>query len=183
MAPATVPDDVLVKVSTEGLKPLAADFTLLIWSASTGFVSDYYHALQSRRNTISTFYIPPPSMQVGKPILTIIFNGRVLQNGASVQAMFENEMPQTRYEAQSIDCQILNPQYTPEGGVSHSRSAASTMTILVIVSGAVRFSEDRNDPERQFSETFVLVPNQDRGPRGQRPKDFLIQSQSFRVVV
>jgi NTF2-related export protein 1/2 len=182
MAPATVPDDVLVKVSTEGLKPLAANFTLLIRPATTGFVSDYYHALQSRRNTISTFYIPPSAMQGGKPIPTIIFNGRVLQNGASVQAMFENEMPPARYEAQSIDCQILNPQYTPEG-VSHSRSAASTMTILVMVSGAVRFSEDRNDPDRGFSETFVLVPNQDRGPRGQRPKEFLIQSQNFRVVV
>lgn len=121
-------------------------------------------------------------MQGGKPIPTIVINGNVLQNGGAVQEMFENQMPPTRYETQSIDCHILNPQYTPEG-VSHSRSAASTMTILVVISGAVRFGEDRNDPERQFSETFVLVPNQDRGARGQRPKDFLIQSQNFRVVV
>jgi NTF2-related export protein 1/2 len=121
-------------------------------------------------------------MQGGKPIPTIIFNGNVLQNGTSVQEMFENEMPPTRYDTQSIDCHILNPQYAPEGATV-SRSAASTMTILVLVSGAVRFSEDRNDPDRQYSETFVLVPNRDRGPRGQRPKEFLIQSQSFRVVV
>jgi NTF2-related export protein 1/2 len=57
------------------------------------------------------------------------------------------------------------------------------MTILVIVSGIVRFGEDRNDPERQFSETYVLVPNHDRGGRGYRPKEFLIQSQNFRIVV
>jgi NTF2-related export protein 1/2 len=120
-------------------------------------------------------------MQGGKPIPTLVFNGNVLQNGAAVQEMFENEMPPTRYTAQSIDCHVLNPQYAPEG-VTLSRSAASTMTILVIVSGDVRFSEDRNDPEKKFSETFVLVPNHDRSPRVQRQMDFLIQSQNFRVV-
>lgn len=155
---------------------------MLTQAASTAFVNDYYHALQSRRNTIASFYIPPSSMQGGKPIPTIVINGNVLQNGGAVQEMFENQMPPTRYDTQSIDCHVLNPQYAPDG-VSHSRSAASTMTILVIISGAVRFSEERNDPERQFSETLVLVPNQDRGSRGQRPKDFLIQSQNFRVVV
>ena len=121
-------------------------------------------------------------MQGGKPIPTIIFNGNALQNGGSVQEMFENQMPPARYDAQSIDCHTLNPQYAPDGAPA-SRSAASTMTILVAVSGAVRFGEDRNGPERQFSETFVLVPNHDRGPRGQRPKQFLIQSQNFRLVV
>lgn len=121
-------------------------------------------------------------MQGGKPIPTIIFNGNTLPNGTSVQQMFENEMPPTRYEAQSIDCHILNPQYAPDGAPA-PRSPASTMTLLVIVSGAVRFSEDRNDPERQFSETLVLVPNQDRGGSGPRPKEFLIQSQNFRLVV
>ncbi|KAF7509676.1 hypothetical protein GJ744_007547 [Endocarpon pusillum] len=167
MTPGIAPEDVLVKISTE---------------ASTAFMNDYHHALQSRRNTISSFYIPPSSMQGGKPIPTIVMNGNILQNGGAVQEMFENQMPPTRYDTQSIDCHVLNPQYAPEG-VSHSRSAASTMTILVIVSGTVRFSEDRNDPERQFSETLVLVPNQDRRAQGQRPKDFLIQSQNFRVVV
>jgi NTF2-related export protein 1/2 len=121
-------------------------------------------------------------MQGGKPIPTILFNGNILQNGNSVQEMFENEMPATRYDAQSIDCHVLNPHFVPEGA-QVTRSAASTMTILVTVSGAVRFSEDRNDPERQFSETFVLVPNQERSSRGPRPKEFLIQSQNFRLVV
>lgn len=121
-------------------------------------------------------------MQGGKPIPTLIFNGGVLQNGAAVQEMFENEMPPTTYDTQSIDCHILNPQYAPQVAPV-SRSAASTMTIVVVVSGSVRFSEERNDSDRQFSETFVLVPNQDRGVRGQKPKDFLIQSQNFRIVV
>lgn len=121
-------------------------------------------------------------MQGGKPIPTIVFNGNTLQDGTAVQKMFENDMPATRFDAQSIDCHILNAQYAPEAAPV-SRSPASTTTILVIVSGAVRFSEDRNDPERQFSETFVLVPNHDRSPRGQRPKEFLIQSQNFRLVV
>jgi NTF2-related export protein 1/2 len=184
MAPGIAADDMQVKISTEGkhLHTHEVRYSLLILSASTAFVSDYYHTLQSRRNKISTFYIPPSSMQGGKPIPTIIFNGNVLQDGASVQEMFENEMPPTRFDTQCVDCHILNPQYTPQG-VPLSRSPASTITILVVVSGAVRFSEDRNDPDRQFSETFVLVPNHDRGPRGQRPKDFLIQSQDFRLVV
>lgn len=151
-------------------------------AASTDFIGGYYHALHSRRNTISTFYISPSTMQGGKPIPTIIFNGNALQTGDSVQEMFEKQMPATRYDAQSIDCHILNAHYAPEGTLN-SGSAASTMTILVAVSGAVRFGEDRNDPERQFSETFVLVPNHDRGPRGGRPKQFLIQSQNFRLVV
>jgi hypothetical protein len=37
MAPATVPDEVLVKVSTEGLRPLAAAFTLLNLVSLDGF--------------------------------------------------------------------------------------------------------------------------------------------------
>ena len=183
MAPGVSPDDMLVRVSTEGQNWLDRfSSTMLMWSASTAFVSDYYHALRSRRDTISTFYIPPSSMQGGKPIPTIIFNGNVMQNGAFVQKMFENEMPQTRHDAQSIDCHILNPQYAPEG-ISTSRSAASTMTILVVVSGTLRFGERMNVPDRQFSETFVLVPNHDRGPRGPSPQEFLIQSQNFRLVV
>lgn len=167
MVPSVATDDVMVKTSTE---------------ASTAFVRDYYHALRSSRNTISTFYIPPSSMPGGKPLPTIIFNGRVLQNGASVQEMFENELPPTTYETQSIDCHILNPRYAPQGAPV-SRSPASTMTLLVAVSGTVRFGEARNDTDRQFNETFVLVPNNDRGSRGQRPKDFLIESQNFRLVV
>lgn len=121
-------------------------------------------------------------MQGGKPIPIIVINGNTLQNGSSVQEMFEKEMPPTRYEAQSIDCHVLNPQYVPTGAPS-SRSAESTMTLLVIVSGTVRFGEARDAPERQFSETFTLVPNQDRGSRGQSQRGFLIQSQNFRVVV
>lgn len=121
-------------------------------------------------------------MQGGKPIPTVIFNGNPLPNGTSVQEMFENQMPPTRCSAHSIDCHILNPHYVPEGAPA-SRSAAGTITLLILVSGVVHFGEDKNDPERQFSETLVLVPNHDRGPRGQRPKEFLIQSQNFRLVV
>lgn len=56
------------------------------------------------------------------------------------------------------------------------------MSILILVSGTVRYGEDREQPQRGFSETFVLTPNPSADHARGR-KDFLIQSQNFRLVV
>lgn len=104
-----------------------------------------------------------------------------------------NQMPPTHYEVQSYDCQVINSNYITPGvepplaqpkGRGGAASVAKTMSILVLVSGYVRFGEERTKESwdlagnRGFSETFVLVPNP-----GREQRQFLIQSQNFRLVV
>ncbi|KAL4869447.1 hypothetical protein BDV12DRAFT_81878 [Aspergillus spectabilis] len=156
MAPS---EDVYAKISTE---------------ATTEFVQSFYPALESNRPVISSFYSIPAS--------TILFNGNAVADGSAVQDIFVNQMPQTRYEVQSVDCQIINKQYpTPTTG--RQPDPRKDISILVIVSGYVRFGESRDLPQRGFSETFVLVPNPSNdGPKGTR-RQWLIQTQNFRLVV
>ena len=184
MAPNPPSSETMTRVSTEGVLPLSIFLRVHTDrpSASLAFVSDYYHALQTRRHAISTFYIPVPSGPGTKPTPTIVINGKAFQDGSAVQELFEKQLPPTRYESQCVDCHVLNSNYIQEGQ-QNTRSPASTITLLVIVSGIVRFGEDRNNPERQFSETLVLIPNIHLNPRHARAKEFLIQSQNFRIVV
>ncbi|PYI15834.1 NTF2-like protein [Aspergillus japonicus CBS 114.51] len=162
MAPAS--EDTLVKHSTE---------------AATEFVNSFYPALQSNRATISSFYSQQAS--------TILFNGNVVADGAAVQEIFVNQMTPTHYEVQSFDCQIINRTYptpTATGFKLPTETTIKDMSILVIVSGFVRFGESRDLPQRGFSETFVLVPNPTAdGPKGKRRREWLIQTQNFRLVV
>lgn len=116
---------------------------------------------------------------------TILFNGNTVADGAAVQDIFVNQMPAAHYEVQSFDCQIINRAYptaTPAGAKPSTQMGVKDMSILVIVSGHVRYGEGRDQPQRGFSETFVLVPNPS-SDRGKRRKDWLIQSQNFRLVV
>jgi NTF2-related export protein 1/2 len=96
-------------------------------------------------------------------------------------------MPPTHYEVQSFDCQIINQTYptpTATGLKLPNETTIKDMSILVIVSGFVRFGEARDLPQRGFSETFVLVPNPTAdGPKGKRRREWLIQTQNFRLVV
>lgn len=146
-----------------------------ILSAATEFVQSFYPALQSNRAAIASFYSTPTS--------TILFNGSAVADGNAVQDIFVNQMPPTHYEVQSFDCQIINKQYpTPVTG--RQLDPRKDISILVIVSGHVRFGESRDLPQRGFSETFVLVPNPaSEGSKGQRRGDWLIQTQNFRLVV
>ncbi|KAJ5096092.1 hypothetical protein NUU61_005448 [Penicillium alfredii] len=158
---AATNDDTLTKVSTD---------------ASTEFVQSFYPALQSNRDAIGSFYLPTPS--------TILFNGNTVADGAAVQDIFVNQMPPAHYEVQSFDCQVVNRAYpttTATGVKPSAQMGVKDMSVLVIVSGHVRYGESRDQPQRGFSETFVLVPNPsaDRGKR----RDWLIQSQNFRLVV
>ncbi|KAL4998753.1 hypothetical protein BDV10DRAFT_166177 [Aspergillus recurvatus] len=157
MAPT---EDAYVKVSTE---------------AATEFVQSFYPALQSNRATIASFYSTPTS--------TIVFNGNPVADGNAVQEIFVSQMPPTHYEVQSFDCQIINKQY-PTATIGRQIDSRKDISILVIVSGYVRFGESRDLPQRGFSETFVLVPNpSSEGGKGKRRRDWLIQTQNFRLVV
>ncbi|KAL1965937.1 hypothetical protein VTN77DRAFT_5070 [Rasamsonia byssochlamydoides] len=165
---ATTSEDTVTKVSTDG---------------ATDFVQSFYSALQSNRGSIATFYSPVPS--------TILFNGNVVADGAAVQDIFVNQLPPTRFEVQSFDCQVINRHYptpTATGVKLPTQTTAKDMSILVTVSGYVQFGESRDTPQRGFSETFVLVPNPaagsaGAGAKGKGKKEWLIQSQNFRLVV
>ncbi|KAL5341319.1 hypothetical protein BJX70DRAFT_396038 [Aspergillus crustosus] len=155
MAPT---EDAYAKISTE---------------ATTEFVQSFYPALESNRAAIASFYSTPAS--------TILFNGNAVADGTAVQDIFVNQMPSSRYEVQSVDCQIINKQYpTPTTG--RQLDPRKDFSILVMTSGHVRFGESRDLPQRGFSETFVLVPNpSDGGQKGRRK--WLIHTQNFRLVV
>lgn len=146
--------------------------------AATDFIQSFYPALQSNRPLIASYYTQPTS--------TILFNGNTVADGNAVQDIFLNQMPPTHYEVQSYDCQIINQAYptpaTPAPAAPSgkpSKPAVKNMSILLIVSGYVRFGPAKDLPQRGFSETFVLVPN-DAKAGG---KEWLIQSQNFRLVV
>lgn len=125
-------------------------------------------------------------MPDGKPLPAIVFNGNVIPDAAAMQKMFQQQMPAAIYEVQAYDCQVMNPNYVAENAKGGVGSTGKNMTILVVVSGYVKLGEVREATMRGFSESFVLVPNPDavgaKG-RGRHIKEWLIQSQNFRLVV
>ncbi|KAG5290104.1 nuclear transport factor 2 domain-containing protein [Histoplasma ohiense] len=172
----------------------AEDAIKISIEATTAFVQSFYPALQSARDTIASFYAPNPVLS------KLLFNGNIVADGPSVQEIFTNQMPPTRYDIQSYDCQIINTNYPALPASSSSAvtaaSAARNMSILVLVNGSVRFGvevEPGDSTNRRFSETFVLVPNAQAAAAsaaaaGGAPKEreqekrWLIQSQNFRLV-
>ncbi|KAJ5207006.1 Nuclear transport factor 2 Eukaryote [Penicillium cf. griseofulvum] len=160
---AAASEDTLTKVSTE---------------AATEFVKTFYPALGSNRESLSSYYSLEPT--------TILFNGNRVTDGTAVQEIFTNQMSPTHYEVQSYDCQIINKAYPtilPGGGLKlQSEMGVKDMSFLIVVSGFVRYGEGRDQPQRGFSETFVLVPNPS-AERTRGRKDWLIESQNFRLVV
>ncbi|KAF2237599.1 NTF2-like protein [Viridothelium virens] len=166
---SNVPADIRTKISTE---------------AAESFAESYYLALRSSRATIASFYLPKSESPDGKIYPSLVLNGASLDDGMTVQKFFIEEMPFTHYEAQSIDCHVLNPNLKPlESG--RKAEAERNMSLLVSVSGWVRLQELSKGPMRGFSETFVLVPNEEF-PKGKAPKtdkkSWLIQTQNFRYV-
>ena len=153
-------------------------------SAAERLVQTYYPALQSNPATISSFYMSPAAMPDGKPLPVIVYNGNVIRDAATLQNMFQRDITSAHYEIQSYDCHVLNPNYVLDGTQGGGAASGKNMTILVTVSGFVKFG-GREATARGFSENFVLVPNHDVATkgRGRQVKEWLIQSQNFRLVV
>ena len=124
-------------------------------------------------------------MPDGKPLPVIVYNGNIIPDPTAMQTLFQEQMPQARYEIQNYDCQVLNPHYVAEGTQGNSPASGKNMTIMVTVSGIVKFGEPRAATSRGFSENFVLIPNPTAvtNARGKHTKGWLIQSQNFRLVV
>jgi NTF2-related export protein 1/2 len=125
-------------------------------------------------------------MPDGKPLPAIVFNGNVIATADAFQKMFVEDMPQTHYDAQSYDCQIINPNYIAAGMAVTDGSKGQNITVLVVISGNVRLGTGKESEVKGSSESVVLVPNPEKAlPKAKRKsmKDWLIQSQTFRLVV
>ncbi|KAI9780209.1 MAG: hypothetical protein M1816_003133 [Peltula sp. TS41687] len=162
--------------------------------AAQRFIESYYPALQTSRSTLDTFYVPSSSLSDGKTVPTIVFNGNVIPDPLALRTLFEKQMPHAHYEVQSYDCQVLNPDYSLAGPGRFDPSSGKNMSVVLTVSGYVRYGESRDAALRGFSENFVLIPNPDGGGssssspgaargRGTPRRDWLVQSQNFRLVV
>lgn len=125
-------------------------------------------------------------MPDGKPLPSITYNGNIISNAAALQEMFQNQVAAARYEVQSFDCHVINSNYIAENTQGAVSTTGKNMTILVTVSGYVKYGDLRDAPMRGFSENFVLIPNPEavnyKG-QGKNVKEWLIQSQTFRFVV
>ena len=123
-------------------------------------------------------------MTDGTLLPIIVFNGNPIPGAAAMQKTFE-EMPPAKYVVQCYDCQVINPDFVTGDCQNKASTSVKNMSILVSVSGYVKFGEPREAEMRTFNETFILVPNPAAvgGNKGRNQKDWLIQSQTFRVVV
>lgn len=163
------------------------DFTRVSTEAGEEFVDSYYTALNGTRHTINSFYVPPLAGAPGRSLPHISYNGEILNDGAALQQRFEQQMPWSHYEAQSVNVHVMNPSAAPPAGTT-KKDAERTMSLVVQVSGYVRLGERNKGPQRGFAESFVLVPNREEvGAKGTGKQDvgrkWLVQSQNFRFVV
>lgn len=151
--------------------------------AAEQFVDSYYSAVNTARHAIRAYYVPQSLLADGTSLPVIILNGAEVADGSGVQRIFQQRFPTSFFEIDVVDCHILNEQYPAQTGTSSNETAL--MSLLVVVNGVFKQGQGREQVEQEFSETLILVPNPDAPPRGQggrHRKDYLIQSQTFRVV-
>ena len=149
------------------------------------FVDRYYKAMESYRATIASLYVKPTISADGKSLPSIVYNGHIYSSGDALQKAFLEEMPPTHFDIQSVDSHCLNPSYLAEGAHASNPGFDINMSILVTVSGSVRLEAKRSAPLQGFSESLILVPNApttSRFNKGKPIKDYLVQSQTFRLV-
>ncbi|KAJ9645295.1 hypothetical protein H2199_003301 [Coniosporium tulheliwenetii] len=163
---AEVRADILTKVSAE---------------VAETFVDAYYTALQGSRNTISSYYTPRKTLSDGKVVPVIVWNGNHIPDAAAMQKMFEETMPYTYYDVQSLDCDFVNTGLAVQAATEANADVVSKKELdqhspVVVMRG----------PDEGFSETFVLVPNEEKVTgkgKGKEGRAWLIQNQNFRYVV
>lgn len=156
----------------------------IIYEASQRFVESYYRALNANRSQISSFYLQPTA---ASPLgADISLNGNVIPDPNAIQTFFETQMPKAHYEAQSYDAQVLNTNYNV--GVADEAlgpdNKGNKMSLLLLVSGYVKYGDTKEAVMRGFTESLVLVPNPESvKSKGRGGKSHLIQSQNFRLVL
>ena len=122
-------------------------------------------------------------MPDGKPLPAIVFNGSVIPDPTAMQKLFQEEMPKAEYVVGDFDCHIINPSYVAEGLKGTPATSGKNMTILLTISGFVKYGQSRSVEPHGFSETFVLTPNPaaSGNSRSRNVKEWLIQSHNFRL--
>lgn len=191
MADSTEPsEDIQVKVADNGKGNLFTNFLngVLIYVAAENFVSSYYPSLNTPQGQkrLTEFYIKPTTAAPAQA--DIVLNGNTVSSPEELQAMFENQVERCLYEAQSVDCQVLNANYNvglDDRDLGQDKKG-DKVSFMVMVCGSVKYLKEGTDGDvRGFTETFVMVPNMaahgPKAPRGLRK--WLIQSQVFRLVV
>ncbi|KAL9061734.1 MAG: hypothetical protein Q9206_000357 [Seirophora lacunosa] len=148
-----------IKISTNGRrKPQRWEYferrllTSRLLTAAQYFVESYYLALNSHRDSITSFYMAAAEMPGGKPLPSISFNGNQIPNAAAMQTMFEQQMPPSHYEVQCYDCHVVNPNYVAEGTQGWPAKTGKNMTILVAVSGYVKYGNIKEAKPRGFNQ-------------------------------
>lgn len=99
--------------------------------------------------------------------------------------MLQKTMPAANFHIHCYDCAVINPNYVPENSNFSVSSSGKNMSILVTVSGNLTYGESGDTSSKSFSENFVLAPSPDVGKtknKGKLTKDWLVQSQNFRLV-
>jgi len=160
-------------------------FTYFLLDA-TLFVEEYYKAANANRSTLATFYVPVKDTGTDKAVPSIIFNGHEVESGNALQDIFMRQTPRSHADVEAIDCHILNPNYQHPDQVADTRKSKTLMSLLIVVGGIYRASNERGAKDEEFHDTIILVPNPEPAPpRGHRKpgwKEYLIESQTFRLV-
>ena len=181
------PEDTIETTAIESMYNTYPSTQELTWDiAAESFIDAYYVALESHRATLASFYMKPTTMPDGKVLPSIVYNGNIKADGAAFQKSFLEEMPPMNFDIQSVDAHCLNPNYFPEGTECGHATSKKRMTILFTVSGCVKLGNSQTAATKEFSESFVLVQNHDDTglQKGENEnKDWLIQAQTFRIVV
>lgn len=168
----SVPDtETQVKVSSE---------------VAQAFVSRFYEAV-GRHQPLLPFYINSTTRYTTKADISI--NGAVLEAPADYFNLLVAQGKDVFYHPESFDTHVVNPLFAynaPDNIPDRPRRERSgdMMSMTVLVTGRMRFGKGKDAPEKNFTDSFILVPNweamQRNPPRGIR--SWLIMSQNFRAL-
>lgn len=185
---AELAEDIQVKVASNGSRLLSSfcECRANVNIAAEDFVDSYYLALNKEgRSGVTSFYLKPTSTRPIKPDISI--NGNVFDDPTQVPATYDKSTGRAHYDVQSFDCQVLNTNYNigaEDNGLNIDKDGKK-LSVLVMVSGGVKYVKDGGDEHRGFTESITLAPNWDalnsKASKGE--KKWLISSQNFRLVL
>jgi NTF2-related export protein 1/2 len=171
--------------------PVPPAETNVLLEVAEAFTDAYYYALEKDRESIASFYCPRDPVPDSK-LPFIAWNGQRFNDGAEFQDYYEG-LSHTHYDIENLDCNILNPKFIAAAAVKggsgdDSQDLDRRMSIQVVAMGSVRLEEPLKGPIREFSETFILIPNSEKLPTPKPTfdkgwhKEWIIHTQNFRFT-
>lgn len=148
-------------------------------------MESYYKALNLERGSIASFYMKPNAVSARKPDISL--NGERYTDPARLQEYFVTKVPTSQYDVQAYDCHPLNTNFSHNNDQLAPDASGSKMSLVLLVSGYVKYGELKDAPMLGFSETFTLVPNPDLlgvsvRSKAAKSRKWLIQTQNFRML-